>query len=73
MDLFSGHIIPISVSIPKGLSDAYADYWELNRNHTLINYNHCVENPGKFKDTELIAGTYSQLFRTGLQRPHAFK
>ena len=34
---------------PKGLKDRYADYWELNRNHTLIDYIYCVENPKKFK------------------------
>jgi hypothetical protein len=34
---------------PHGLKDRYADYWELNRNHTLINYEHCIRNPGKFK------------------------
>ena len=33
---------------PEGLQDQYADYWEQNRNHTLINYNHCVENPNGF-------------------------
>ncbi len=30
---------------PRGLKDRYADYWEQNRNHTLINYEHCVRNP----------------------------
>lgn len=34
---------------PHGLSDRYADYWEQNRNHTLINYRYCVDNPKKFK------------------------
>ena len=34
---------------PRGLKDRYADYWEQNRNHTLINREHCVRNPGKFK------------------------
>lgn len=33
---------------PTGLEDQYADYWEQNRNHTLINYNHCVQNPNGF-------------------------
>lgn len=33
---------------PKGLKDQYADYWEQNRNHTLINYSHCVENQNGF-------------------------
>jgi len=30
---------------PRGLNDRYADYWEQNRNHTLINYAHSVQNP----------------------------
>ena len=34
---------------PKGLKDRYADYWELNRNHALIDYNYCVENPKGYK------------------------
>ena len=34
---------------PHGLKDAYADYWQQNKNHTLINYTYSVENPKKFK------------------------
>jgi hypothetical protein len=34
---------------PHGLKDQYADYWEQNRNHTLINHAHCVQNPKHFK------------------------
>jgi hypothetical protein len=34
---------------PRKLKDAYADYWQHNVNHTLINYRHCVENPMKYK------------------------
>lgn len=30
---------------PQGLKDQYADYWMQNRNHTLINYSYCKENP----------------------------
>lgn len=33
---------------PRNLSDAYANYWTQNLNHTLINYNYCVTNPKKF-------------------------
>ena len=33
---------------PNGLKDRYADYGEHNRNHTLINYKWCVENPNGF-------------------------
>ena len=34
---------------PRSLKDRYADYWEQNKNHTLINREHCVRNPNKFK------------------------
>ena len=34
---------------PHGLKDPYADYWEQNKNHTLINHAYCVDNPKKFK------------------------
>jgi hypothetical protein len=34
---------------PKGLKDQYADYWEQNQHHTLINHAYCVDNPGRFK------------------------
>jgi len=34
---------------PRGLKDEYADYWEQNKNHTLINHAYCVDNPKKFK------------------------
>ncbi len=34
---------------PRGLKDEYADYWEQNVNHTLINRQHCVLNPNHFK------------------------
>jgi hypothetical protein len=34
---------------PRKLKDKYADYWMQNTNHTLINYTHCVVNPGMYK------------------------
>jgi hypothetical protein len=34
---------------PRNLKDAYADYWEHNRNHTLINRQYCIENPKHYK------------------------
>lgn len=34
---------------PRGLKDRYADYWEQNVNHTLINREHCIRNPQGFK------------------------
>ncbi|MEY2903220.1 MAG: hypothetical protein RLY89_2326 [Bacteroidota bacterium] len=35
---------------PRGLRDTYADYWKENTNQSLINYQWCVDNPGKFKE-----------------------
>lgn len=34
---------------PRGLKDRYADYWQQNKNHTLINHAYCLDNPKKFK------------------------
>lgn len=34
---------------PRNLKDDYADYWEHNRNHTLINRQYCIENPRNYK------------------------
>lgn len=33
---------------PRGLKDRYADYWEQNTHHTLINRAYCIDNPKKF-------------------------
>lgn len=33
---------------PTSLKDAYANYWEQNKNHTLINYQYCIANPKKY-------------------------
>lgn len=34
---------------PRGLKDQYADYWEQNKAHTLINRAYCIANPKKYK------------------------
>ena len=34
---------------PRNLSDRYANYWEHNKNHVLINRQYCIENPNNFK------------------------
>lgn len=34
---------------PNNLVDQYANYWEQNKNHTLINRAWCIDNPQKFK------------------------
>jgi len=33
---------------PRHLSDAYANYWTQNMNHSLINWKHCATNPYKY-------------------------
>ncbi|CAM3456114.1 glucoamylase family protein [Pontibacter korlensis] len=34
---------------PRNLTDKYADYWKLNRNHTLIHHDYCVDNPKDYE------------------------
>ncbi len=34
---------------PRNLKDKYANYWDLNKNHTLIDYKYCVDNPNHYK------------------------
>ena len=46
--LFWAHYSWIGLD-PRNLSDQYANYWELNRNHALIDYNYCVTNPKGYK------------------------
>lgn len=46
--LFFSHYSFLGLS-PRGLKDHYADYWEQNLNHTLINRAYCIDNPKKFK------------------------
>lgn len=46
--LFFSHYSFLGLN-PRGLKDRYADYWEQNKNHTLINREHCIRNPKKFK------------------------
>ncbi|WP_416445209.1 glucoamylase family protein [Leeuwenhoekiella sp. A16] len=42
--LFWAHYSYLGLN-PHNLSDQYADYWQVNVNHSLINYTYCVENP----------------------------
>ncbi len=46
--LFWAHYSYLGLN-PNGLSDQYADYWQLNQNHALIHYKHAVENPNNFE------------------------
>ncbi|MFM9911413.1 MAG: glucoamylase family protein [Chitinophagaceae bacterium] len=46
--LFFAHYSFLGID-PNGLKDAYANYWEQNKNHTLINREHALRNPNRFK------------------------
>lgn len=46
--LFWAHYSYLALD-PRGLKDKYADYWEHNTNHTLINRAWCVKNPLGFQ------------------------
>lgn len=45
--LFFAHYSFLGMN-PKNLSDQYANYWEQNVNHTLINRAYCIANPRNF-------------------------
>jgi hypothetical protein len=45
--LFFAHYSFLGLN-PKNLSDQYANYWEQNVNHTLINRAYCIANPKNF-------------------------
>ncbi|MEX0287598.1 MAG: glucoamylase family protein [Flavobacteriaceae bacterium] len=46
--LFWAHYSYLGLN-PNGLQDDFADYWQVNVNHSKINYNYCVENPKGFE------------------------
>lgn len=60
--LFWAHYSWIGLD-PRGLSDQYGDYWELNKNHAMTNYLYCVQNPkgykGYGKDSWGLTASYS--------------
>ncbi|GAB3978502.1 glucoamylase family protein [Spirosoma terrae] len=45
--LFFSHYSFLGIN-PHDLRDAYADYWQQNRAHSLINYNYCKANPKQY-------------------------
>ena len=45
--LFFAHFSFLGLD-PRGLADAYADYWHQNRNQCLINRAYCIANPRHF-------------------------
>lgn len=60
--LFWAHYSWIGLD-PRHLSDKYADYWDVVRNHAMSNYAYCVDNPkhytGYGKDCWGLTASYS--------------
>jgi len=46
--LFWSHYSYLGLN-PKGLKDQYAEYWDLNVNHSKINYLYCLANPKNYE------------------------
>lgn len=47
--LFFSHYSFLGLN-PTNLSDQYGNYWDVAKNHTLINRQYCIENPGSYED-----------------------
>ena len=45
--LFWAHYSYLTLD-PRGLTDRYANYWDVARNHTQIVLEHCIQNPNEF-------------------------
>ncbi|MDG1386289.1 MAG: glucoamylase family protein [Flavobacteriaceae bacterium] len=45
--LFWSHYSYLTLD-PRGLTDRYANYWDVVRNHTQIVLEHCIQNPNEF-------------------------
>ncbi|REL38978.1 beta-glucosidase [Rhodohalobacter sp. SW132] len=58
---------------PRNLEDQYANYWENNRNHSLIHYEYAIDNPFDYKgygeDLWGLTASYSMDGYDG-HRPH---
>lgn len=54
--LFFSHYSFLGIN-PNGLNDMYANYFTQNKNHSLINYNYCKNNPlGNFGYSDSVWG-----------------
>lgn len=47
--LFWAHYSYLGLN-PNGLQDDFANYWDVNLNHSKINYQYCVDNPKNFPE-----------------------
>ena len=47
--LFWAHYSYLGLN-PHGLIDEYVNYWDVNVNHSKINYQYCIDNPKNYKD-----------------------
>ncbi|MBW6501170.1 MAG: beta-glucosidase [Bacteroidales bacterium] len=56
---------------PRNLKDQYADYWQENVNHTLINWKWCSENPKGFKGYSDKCWGLTASYSVGFYSAHA--
>lgn len=47
--LFWAHYSYLGLN-PNGLQDEFANYWDVNLNHSKVNYQYCVDNPKNFPE-----------------------
>jgi len=47
--LFWAHYSYLGLN-PNGLQDEFVNYWEVNKNHSKVNYQYCVDNPKNFPE-----------------------
>ena len=47
--LFWAHYSYLGLN-PNGLKDDYVNFWDVNLNHSKVNYEYCVDNPKNFTD-----------------------
>ncbi len=45
--LFWAHYSYLTLD-PRGLTDSYANYWDVVKNHTQIIHQHCIQNPNNY-------------------------
>ncbi len=55
---------------PRNLNDKYANYWEENRKHTLINRQWCIENPKGYKGYGEDCWGLTASYSTGFYAAH---
>jgi len=56
---------------PRNLKDKYADYWQQNTNHTLINWKWCSENPKNYAGYDSDCWGLTASYSVGFYAAHS--